>query len=70
MDVTCIPSTNETNDISMNDDANLFHKYYVTFNHQITTKIYLQEYNKIKKNSDFVIIKCYFGFIVKKTKEF
>ena len=64
MDVTCINYTNETNDISMNDDGNLFHKYYAPFNHQITTQIYLQEHNMIKKSSEFVIIECYLGFIV------
>ena len=28
MDVTYIHSTNETNIISINDDVNVFHKYY------------------------------------------
>ena len=28
MDITYIHSTNETNNIPMNDDANVFHRYY------------------------------------------
>ena len=31
VDVTNIHSTNETNIISMNDDVNIFHKYYTPF---------------------------------------
>ena len=31
MDFTCINSTNETNDISKNDDDKIFHKYYAPF---------------------------------------
>ena len=70
MDFTFICSTNETNDISMNDDDNFSINIMHHFYRQITMIMYLQEHNLIKKNADFSVIKCYFGFIIKEIKYF
>ena len=60
VDVTYINYTNETNKISMNDDANVsintMHLYYC----QITTNTYPQEQNRIQKNAGFFVIKILF----------
>ena len=42
VDAICTNSTNENNNISKNDDANFFHKYYALFYHKITMNLYLQ----------------------------
>ena len=43
MDVTSIQSINGTNDISMNDDENVIHKYYAPFlpskNHEYISSV-------------------------------
>ena len=49
MDVTCIDSTNETNDISMNDYGDCFHKYYPPF---LSSKIHEYIYTKTEYNSE------------------
>ena len=63
VDVTCIHSTNETNNISMNDDVistmNIMHFY-----RKITTRMYPQEYNRIKQNAEFYVIHFYSEFII------
>ena len=49
VDFTCINYTNETNDISMNDDEkfsiNIMHYFYS----QMSIKMYLQEHNMISE---------------------
>ena len=49
-DVTYINLINSTNYIYMNDDDNFIHKYYVLFSCQITTNMYLVDYNMIQRN--------------------
>ena len=68
--VKSIHSINATNDISMNDNDNYIHKYYVPFYHQRTMKIFLQDQNIIQQNKEFIIIKHYYGFIIIDIKEF
>ena len=57
VDVTCIHSTNENNNISMNDDANFPRNIMHLLNLQITMKMYIQEHNTAKKNEEFIVIK-------------
>ena len=53
-DVICIYSTNETNDIYMNNYGistnNIYHYY-----HQRSMKMYLKKQNMIQKNKEFIV---------------
>ena len=49
----------------MNDDENFIHDYYAPFHHQRIMKMYLLDQNMIQQNGEYVLIKRYFGFIIK-----